>query len=84
MTEKVIEKVSSNGRVVIPKEWREKLEKLEIEDGSLVELELNEAKIVTIRKKLHPLELEDNLFAGVDPFTEEELDEAKKSLFPEE
>ncbi|MHA1325110.1 MAG: AbrB/MazE/SpoVT family DNA-binding domain-containing protein, partial [Candidatus Helarchaeota archaeon] len=47
MTEKVIEKVSSNGRVVIPKEWREKLE---IEDGSLVELELNEAKIVTIRK----------------------------------
>ncbi|MHA1360034.1 MAG: AbrB/MazE/SpoVT family DNA-binding domain-containing protein [Candidatus Helarchaeota archaeon] len=81
MTEKVIEKVSSNGRVVIPKKWREKLE---IEDGSLVELELNEAKIVTIRKKLHPLELEDNLFAGVDPFTEEELDEAKKSLFPEE
>ncbi|MHA1279376.1 MAG: AbrB/MazE/SpoVT family DNA-binding domain-containing protein, partial [Candidatus Helarchaeota archaeon] len=60
MTEKVIEKVSSNGRVVIPKKRRKKLE---IEDGSLVELELNEAKIVTIRKKLHPLELEDNLFA---------------------
>ena len=78
MTEKVIEKVSSNGRIIIPKEWRDKLS---IKDGCLVELELNEDKSVTIKKKMHPLEIEDNLFAGVSPFTDEELDEVKKSIF---
>jgi AbrB family looped-hinge helix DNA binding protein len=81
MTEKITEKVSSNGRIIIPKEWREKLT---IEDGSLVELELNENKSVTIKKKIHPLEIEDNLFGDVAPFSEEELEEAKKSIFPEE
>jgi AbrB family looped-hinge helix DNA binding protein len=81
MTEKITEKVSSNGRIIIPKEWREKLT---IDDGSLVELELNENKSVTIKKKIHPLEIEDNLFGDVAPFSEEELEEVKKSIFPEE
>ena len=81
MTEKITEKVSSNGRIIIPKEWREKLT---IEDGSLVELELNENKCVIIKKKIHPLEIEDNLFEDVAPFSEAELEEAKKSIFPEE
>ncbi|MGQ4874179.1 MAG: AbrB/MazE/SpoVT family DNA-binding domain-containing protein [Promethearchaeia archaeon] len=81
MTEKVIQKVSSNGRIVIPKTWREKLA---IDDKSEVEMELSDDNIITIRKKLHPLEIEDNLFEGIPPFTEEELEEAKKSLFPNE
>ena len=79
MVEKLTQKVSSNGRIVIPKEWRDKLA---IDDTSLVEMELNEDKVILIRKKIHPLEIEDNLFEGVSPFTDEELEEAKRSLFP--
>jgi bifunctional DNA-binding transcriptional regulator/antitoxin component of YhaV-PrlF toxin-antitoxin module len=71
--------VSADGHVVIPQEWSAKLE---IRNGSLVEMELNAAKVVTIKKKVQPLEIEDNLFSGVNPFTEEELEEAKASLFP--
>ena len=81
MTEKITQKVSSNGRVVIPKEWRDKLA---INDKNLVEMELKDDKTILIKKKIHPLEIEDNLFEGVSPFSEEELDEAKKSLFPNE
>ena len=81
MTEKIIQKVSSNGRIVIPKEWRDKLA---IEDKNEVEMELKEDKTILIKKKIHPLEIEDNLFEGVTPFTEDELKEAKKSLFPSE
>lgn len=79
MTEKITQKVSSNGRIVIPKAWRDKLA---IEDKNEVELELKDDKTILIKKKTHPLEIEDNLFEGVPPFTNEELDEAKKSLFP--
>ena len=79
MTEKLTQKVSSNGRIVIPKEWRDKLA---IDDTSMVEMELNDDKVILVRKKIHPLEIEDNLFEGVSPFTEKELEEAKKSLFP--
>lgn len=79
MTEKLIQKVSSNGRIVIPKEWRDKLS---IDDNSSVEMELNDDKIIIIRRKIHPLEIEDNLFKGVSPFTDEELEEAKRSVFP--
>jgi len=79
MVEKLTQKVSSNGRIVIPKKWRDKLA---INDTNLVEMELNEDKVILIRKKIHPLEIEDNLFEGVSPFTEEELEEAKRSLFP--
>ena len=79
MTEKIIQKVSSNGRVVIPKDWREKLA---INDSSEVEMQLNEDKKIIITKKIHPLEIEDDLFNGVDPFTDEEIEEIKKSLFP--
>jgi AbrB family looped-hinge helix DNA binding protein len=79
MVEKLTQKVSSNGRIVIPKEWRDKLA---INDTNLVEMELNEDKVILIRKKIHPLEIEDNLFEGVSPFTDEELEEAKRSLFP--
>ncbi|TXT55579.1 MAG: SpoVT / AbrB like domain protein [Promethearchaeota archaeon] len=81
MTEKVIQKVSSNGRIVIPKDWRDKLA---IKDTSEVEMELENDKTIIIRKKIHPLEIEDNLFEGINPFTEEELKEAKRSLFPKE
>ncbi|MHA1107029.1 MAG: AbrB/MazE/SpoVT family DNA-binding domain-containing protein [Promethearchaeota archaeon] len=81
MTEKIIQKVSSNGRIVIPKEWRDKLA---IEDKNEVELELMDDKTIVIKKKNHPLEIEDDLFEGVSPFTEEELKKAKKSLFPSE
>jgi len=79
MTEKITQKVSSNGRIVIPKDWRDKLA---IDDQNLVEMELKDDKTILIKKKIHPLEIEDNLFEGVSPFSEEELDEAKKSLFP--
>lgn len=79
LTEKQIQKVSSNGRIVIPKDWRDKLA---IDDTSMVEMELNEDKVIIIRKKIHPLEIEDNLFEGVSPFTDKEMEEAKKSLFP--
>jgi AbrB family looped-hinge helix DNA binding protein len=81
MTEKITQKVSSNGRIVIPKEWRDKLA---IKDKNEVEMELKDDKTILIKKKIHPLEIEDNLFEGVTPFTEEELEEAKKSLFPRE
>ena len=81
MTEKVIQKISSNGRIVIPKEWRDKLK---LNDTSLVELELNDDKLIVIRRKIHPLEIEDNLFEGVSPFTGEELKEVKSSLFPKD
>lgn len=79
MTEKVTQKVSSNGRIVIPKDWRDKLA---LDDNSEVEMELENDKTIKIKKKIHPLEIEDNLFEGVSPFTEEELEEAKRSLFP--
>ncbi|TFG24118.1 MAG: AbrB/MazE/SpoVT family DNA-binding domain-containing protein [Promethearchaeota archaeon] len=81
MTEKITQKVSSNGRIVIPKDWRDKLA---IDDKNLVEMELKDDKTILIKKKIHPLEIEDNLFEGISPFSEEELDEAKKSLFPNE
>lgn len=81
MTEKITQKVSSNGRIVIPKEWRDKLA---IKDKNEVEMELKEDKTILIKKKIHPLEINDNLFEGVSPFTEDELKEAKKSLFPRE
>ena len=81
MTEKITQKVSSNGRIVIPKEWRDKLA---LDDKNEVEMELKEDKTILIKKKIHPLEINDNLFEGVSPFTEDELKEAKKSLFPSE
>jgi AbrB family looped-hinge helix DNA binding protein len=79
MTQKVTQKVSSNGRIVLPKEWRDKLD---LDDTNLVEMELNEDKVILIRKKIHPLEIEDNLFEGVSPFTDEELEEVERSLLP--
>ena len=86
MTEKVIEKVLSDGKIILPKEW---MDKLIIKEGSLVELELNEDELITIKKKIkkqfnkiHPLEIEDDLFAGINPFDEEDLEEAKRSIFP--
>ena len=79
MTEKVTQKVSSNGRIVIPKDWRNKLS---IDDSSEVEMELDDDKIIIIRKKIHPLEIEDNLFQDISPFTNKELEDAKNSLFP--
>ncbi|WP_371806722.1 AbrB/MazE/SpoVT family DNA-binding domain-containing protein [Candidatus Lokiarchaeum ossiferum] len=79
MTEKIHQKVSSNGRIVIPKDWRDKLA---INDTSEVEMELDEDHKIIITKKTHPLEIEDSLFEGVDPFTEEEFKDAKHSIFP--
>ena len=78
LTEKIQQKVSSNGRIVIPKEWRDKLD---IDDTSEVEMELDDDKKIIIKKVQHPLEIDDNLFGDIEPFTEEELKDAKKSLF---
>lgn len=80
MTEKVTQKITSNGKINIPEEWREKLA---LKEENEVEMELKENKTIIIKKKIHPLEIEDNLFGGVSPFTEEELKKAKKSLFPQ-
>ena len=52
MEEKVEQKVSSNGRIVIPKKWREEMD---LEDGSIIELEY-EGRIIKVKKKKHPLE----------------------------
>jgi AbrB family looped-hinge helix DNA binding protein len=79
MTEKVTQKITSNGKINIPEEWREKLA---LKEENEVEMELKENKTIIIKKKIHPLEIEDNLFGEVSPFTEKELKEAKKSLFP--
>jgi AbrB family looped-hinge helix DNA binding protein len=78
LTEKIHQKVSSNGRIVIPKEWRDKLD---IDDSSEVEMQLDDDKKIIIKKVTHPLEIEDALFGEMNPFTDEELKEAKKSLF---
>ena len=43
-------------------------------------MESDDKKII-ITKKIHPLEIEDDLFEGVDPFTDKEIEEVKKSLF---
>lgn len=45
-------------------------------------MELKDDKNKLIKKKTHPLEIEDNLFEGVTLFTKEELEEVKKLLFP--
>ncbi len=76
---KIDEKISSNGRVIIPKKWREALG---MNDNSSVELRLTDEKEIIIRKKIHPLELEDDLFSDFTPFTDEEAELAKQSLFP--
>ncbi len=78
LTENIQQKVSSKGRIVIPREWRDKLN---IDDSSEVEMQLDDDKKIIITKVVHPLEIEDALFGEIDPFTDEELKEAKKSLF---
>ena len=77
MTEKVEEKIASNGRVVIPKKWRDILA---LHDNQIIELELYENKII-ITKKDHPLTKIIGLFDEIPDFTDEEYNEAKKSLF---
>ncbi len=79
LTEKQNQKISLNGTIVIPKKWGDKLD---LNDTNLVEMELFENKVILIRKKKHPLEIEDNLFDGVSPFSDKELAEVKKKLFP--
>ena len=79
MTEKIIEKITSNGRIAIPKKWRDLLL---LNDDSFVEMQLIEEKEIVIKRKIHPLEIEDNLFDGIPPFTKEELEDAKQSMFP--
>ncbi len=76
LEEKVEQKISSNGRIVIPKKWREEMD---LTDGSIVELEFNE-KEVKVKKKKHPLEECIGSFDNYD-FTEEDHENAKKSLW---
>ena len=78
MTEKTIEKISPKGEIIIPEKWREKLS---LDETSIIELELSDDNVIHVKKKEHPLEIEDNLFEGIPPFSEEELDKAKKTLF---
>lgn len=76
MGEKVEQKVSSNGRIVIPKKWRERMG---LKDGSIIELEYDK-NIIKLKKKRHPLEDCIGLFDGTE-FTEEDHKNAKKSLW---
>jgi hypothetical protein len=55
---------------------------LGIDDETQVELELNEEREIIVKKKEHPLEIEDDLFGGIEPFTETESMEAKRSVLP--
>jgi AbrB family looped-hinge helix DNA binding protein len=80
ITEKIIQKISSNGRIVIPKVWREKLALI---DDNFVELELQDNTIL-IKKKIHPIAENIGLFDGLSDFTDEEFERAKKSLFKTE
>ncbi len=57
-----------------------KLILIAIDDSSEVEMESDDKKIIS-SKKIHPLELEDDLFEGIDPFIDKEIEEVKKSLF---
>ncbi len=75
--EKKFEKISSNGRIIIPKKWREALS---LEDNQMVELELQDNRII-VTKKEHPLVKAIGLFDDIPDFTDEELEQAKKSLF---
>lgn len=77
ITDKIIQRISSNGRIVIPKLWRKKLA---LTDDNFVELELSENTIL-IKKKSHPIAENIGLFDGLDEFTDEEFELAKKSLF---
>ena len=78
MTEKIEEKISSNGRIVIPKRWRDVLA---LQDNQILELELQDNRII-ITKKEHPLSEIIGLFDNIGDFTDEEHRAAKKSLFP--
>ncbi|MHA1267560.1 MAG: AbrB/MazE/SpoVT family DNA-binding domain-containing protein [Candidatus Helarchaeota archaeon] len=77
MNEIVIQKISSNGRIVIPKKWRELLV---LKDNNLVELELR-GDIIIIKKKNHPLKNIIGLFDDLDEFSDEDFKDAKRSLF---
>lgn len=79
LTKKVIQKVASNERIILPKKWRDLLA---LDDSSEIELELDESLVITVRKHVRHLAIEYDLFAGVDLFTEDELEDAKRSLFP--
>ena len=76
MEEKVEQKISSNGRIVIPKKWRAEMD---LPDGSIVELEIND-KTIKIKKKKHPLEDCIGSFDDYE-FTDEDHENAKKSLW---
>ncbi len=78
-TEKIVEKISSDGNIKIPKKWRDILM---INEDTLVEMYLDDKNKIVIKRKIHPLEIEDNLFEGISPFTDEELKEVKESVFP--
>ena len=77
MTEKIVEKISSNGRIIIPKKWRDHLV---LSDNQSIELELNDDKII-ITKKEHPLVKAIGLFDQDLEFTDNDFIEAKNSLF---
>jgi AbrB family looped-hinge helix DNA binding protein len=77
MSEKIEEKIASNGVIVIPKKWRDYLG---LNRNQRVELELKVNKII-ISKKEHPLKEAIGLFDDIPSFSEELFTEAKKSLF---
>ena len=77
--EKIVENVASNGRIIIPQKWRKLLG---INDDTPIELELSDNNEIIVKKKEHPLEIEDALFGEIEPFTEAEMVEVKRSIFP--
>lgn len=76
MEEKIEQKVSSNGRIVIPKKWRNELK---LTDGTIIELEYD-GKTIKILKKEHPFEDCIGTFDDFE-FTEKDHEEAKKSIW---
>lgn len=74
-----MENVASNGRIIIPQKWRKLLG---LDNDARVELELNDNKEIIVKKREHPLEIEDDLFADIEPFTDFELMDAQQSVLP--
>ena len=76
MEEKTEQKVPIDGKVILPKEW---LKNMDIQEGTIIELEYK-MKIIKIKKKKHPFEECIGAFDG-EEFTEQDHNDAKKTLW---
>jgi len=76
LEEKTEQKVPIDGKVILPKEW---LKNMDIQEGTIIELEYK-MKIIKIKKKKHPFEECIGAFDG-EEFTEQDHEDAKKALW---